>query len=130
MSTHTVLIADDDHDLVAVLSSRCRELGLKVRTAANSLELLNAVHEAPPSLVCVDVEMPCGTGLSACEVLAVDRKIASIPVIVISGNLDSDTVRRCWRLDAHFVLKSADLWPKLEGLILKLLHLPAEKAVV
>ncbi len=127
---HTVLIADDDLDLLEVLSTRCRGLGLHVRTADNSLDLLNTMHDDPPGLACVDVQMPCGTGLSACEILAADPEFSSIPVIVMSGGCNSDTIRRCWRLNAHYVLKSADTWAKLEPLIRKMLNLPAKGAVV
>jgi CheY-like chemotaxis protein len=106
------------------LSRRCRGLGLNVCSAENSLDLLNAMHEAAPSLACVDIQMPCGSGLSACEMIAADPNLARIPIIVMSGNCDSETIRRCWQLNACYVLKCADIWPKLEPLIREMLHLP------
>ena len=130
MPDRTILIADDDHDLVELLSRRCRSLGLNVCTAENSLDLLNAIHRAPPDLACIDVQMPCGTGLSACEMLAADPDLARIPVIIMTGKSDPATVRRCWQLNAYYVLKSAETWQRLEPLICELLHLSGAKAAV
>ncbi len=125
LSAHTILIADDDHDLVDALSRRCRALGLSVRTVDNSLDLLNSMHREPPSLACVDVQMPSGTGLSACEMLAADPELAHIPIIIMTGKSDSATVRRCWQLNAYYVLKCTETWSRLEPIIRELLRLPA-----
>ncbi len=125
MSAQTVLIADDDPNLVALLSRHCRALGLDVRTADNSLDLLNAMHRTPPSLACIDVQMPGGTGLSACEMLVAVPELVHIPIIVMTGKSDPETIRRCWEMSAYYVLKCADTWPRLEPLIRELLCLPA-----
>jgi CheY-like chemotaxis protein len=128
MAIHTVLIADDDHDLVRLLSHHCRALGLNVRAVNNSLDLLNAIYRQPPSLLCVDVEMPCGNGLSACEMLAAQPELAVIPTIVMTGKSDPETIRRCWQLNAYYVLKCPEIWPRLEPLMSDLLHLPPAKS--
>ncbi len=128
MSIHTILIADDDHDLVRLLSLHCHGLGLNVRTVDNALDLLNAIYGQPPSLICVDVEMPCGNGLSACELLAAQPELAGIPTIVMTGKSDPETIRRCWQLNAYYVLKCPEIWPRLEPLMSDLLHLPLAKS--
>jgi len=126
MRAPTVLIADDDHDLVETLTRRCRSLGIIVRTVDNSLDLLNAMHRDPSSLACVDVQMPFGTGLNACEMLAADPDLSRIPLIVMTGKSDPQTIRRCWELPAYYVLKCPDIWPRLEPLLCELLHLSAD----
>jgi CheY-like chemotaxis protein len=126
MSVPTVLIADDDHDLLESLSRRCQGLGLNVRTVDNSLDLLNAMHGDPPSVACIDVQMPLGTGLNACEMLAADPQLAHIPLIVMTGKSDPETIQRCWQLKAYYVLKCPDIWPRLEPLLRELLQLSTD----
>jgi CheY-like chemotaxis protein len=121
MTTKTILIADDDVDLLAVLAARSRRLGLEVRTARDAVETLNRVQQAPPDVVCLDVNMPCGNGLSVCEMLATDPRFRSLPVIVMTGRSDEGTVRRCHDLCAYYVLKSSDVWKRVEPLLRELL---------
>lgn len=123
MPLKTVLIADDDHDLLAAMALRCRALGLKVRTADNSLDLLNEINDNPPDLACIDVEMPFGTGLSACEMFTTVPDLSHVPVIIMTGRSDPETIRRCHSLSAFYVLKCANLWPRLEPLIISQLKL-------
>lgn len=129
MPPKTVLIADDDHDLLAAMALRCRAMGLDVRTTDNSLDLLNQINDDPPDLACIDVEMPFGTGLSACEMFATVPELAHMSVIIMTGRSDPDTIRRCHSLSAFYVLKCANLWPRLEPLIISLLKLEPDLAL-
>ncbi|MFZ5829099.1 MAG: response regulator [Planctomycetota bacterium] len=124
-----VLIADDDRELVHALSVRMRGLGLTVRTAHDALSALNMVQERVPDLMILDVNMPAGNGLCACEMMASDPNSADVPVIILTGRQDEETIRRCWDLLAYYTPKAPDVWSRLEPLICELLHVesPATK---
>ena len=80
MEPKTVLIADDDVDLVKAITLRFQAMGVQVRSTNSALGLLNEMNqEPPPDLACIDVEMPCGTGLVACEMLVANPRLAHIP---------------------------------------------------
>ncbi len=115
--TPTVLIADDDRDLVEALAVRCHGLGLGVYTAYDAFTALSIVRAQRPDLACLDVEMPAGNGLSVCEMLATDKECASMPVIILTGKCDSDTIRRCHSLCVYYVEKCANVWPRIEPLL-------------
>src|SRR6202035_5453128 len=102
----TVLIADDDHDLVSVLSLRCRRMGLKVLTAFDAFTALSLVRSQMPDLVCLDVGMPAGSGLSVCEMMTSDPTFRDIPVIMLTGRSDPHTICRCHSMCAYYVEKS------------------------
>jgi DNA-binding response OmpR family regulator len=123
MSLKRILIADDDLDLVQVLTLRCKELGLEVFRSSDALHALVGAHRAEPDLILLDVKMPSGNGLSVCEMLAGDSALSKTPVIIISGQSDDDTRRRCKELGAQFVSKGPDLWEHLEPLIRAALQL-------
>ncbi len=123
MSEKTILIADDDVQIVNALTLRCRRLGLKVTTAYDAYSTLTSVHDHKPDLVCVDVEMPAGSGLSVCEMLAADPGWRTIPVIVLTGKTDPATIRRCHEMCVFYVLKGTDLWSRVEPLVHELLEI-------
>jgi len=127
MSSKKILIADDDRDLVRVLQMRCRQLGVDVITAHDAMTALTLIHEQRPDLVCLDVSMPAGSGLSVCEMLASDEDLASTAVIMLTGRADEETIRRCHDLCAYYVLKSSDVWQRMEPIICELLKIQPPK---
>lgn len=127
MSPKKILIADDDRDLVRVLQMRCRQLGVDVITAHDAMTALTLIHEQRPDLVCLDISMPAGNGLSVCEMLSNDENLSSTAVIILTGRADDETVRRCHDLCAYYVLKSTDVWLRMEPLVCELLQLQPPK---
>lgn len=117
-----VAIADDDEHLLNILATRCKTLGLDVRTARDATSALNIIHEFQPDVACLDVSMPFGNGLSVCEMVTTDERLSDMPVIVLTGNTDEQTIRRCHQMRAFYVLKCPDVWPRLEPLLCELLN--------
>jgi CheY-like chemotaxis protein len=124
MEMKTILVADDDPALVQVLELRCRALGLDVRVAYSGLAALKSACQEPPDLICLDVDMPGGNGFSACELLTGEDQLAQVPIIILTGKTDSDTIRRCHHLCAYYVPKCADVWTRIEPLLQELLKQP------
>lgn len=122
MNMHpTILIADDDRQLVGILSIRCRRLGIEVEQAYDALAALKSMWRRTPDLVILDVNMPTGSGLNACEIFSSDPAWATIPVIVLTGRTDPETIIRCHQLCAYYVPKDGDVWSHIEPLLLELL---------
>lgn len=120
MSDPTILLVDDDSDLLSVLGQRCRSIGFQVQTAHNLLTATATVERRPPDVICVDVRMPTGNGLRFCESLADGVDTAHVPIIVLTGQRDEATRQWCRRLGAHYVAKRTDVWNELESLLRKL----------
>ena len=70
MAAKKILIAEDDDALAQLLALRCRALGFHVRTTGNALVAVNLIAQERPDLVCLDVGLAGGNGLSVCEMLA------------------------------------------------------------
>jgi CheY-like chemotaxis protein len=116
-----VLIADDDRDLVQALALRCGRLGLKTLCAYDAFSALSLIKSNRPDMVCLDVEMPSGNGLSVCEMLASDETCRSIPIAILTGRSDPETIMRCHSLCAYYVEKCPDVWSRIEPLLKELL---------
>jgi len=114
-----VLIADDDRNLVDALGRRCISIGLQVERAHRGLSALAKVDHLQPQFVILDVNMPGGSGLSVLEIMAGNEHLRSIPVVVLTGQEDIETMRRCHDLLAYFVPKCHDVWPRIEPLLIE-----------
>ncbi len=125
--TKTILIADDDQDLVQALTIRCKQMGLNVVTASDATDALYAIDIREPDLVCLDINMPGGNGLAVCEMLASDEHRRGIPVIILSGQNDAETIRRCHKLSAYHVPKSPDVWERIRPLICEILGIASSE---
>lgn len=124
LDSRTIVIADDDADLVSFLTQRCSQLGCRVIGAGSALEAINVIDGVTPDLVCIDVNMPAGSGLSVVEMMSSDQRLRAIPVIVLTGNSDQQTIRRCHNMMVYYVQKSHDVWNRIEPLLMELLGKP------
>lgn len=123
MATHSVLIADDDADVLTALTLRCEQLGLDVRLAGDAMSALTMFRARPPNLLIIDVNMPGGNGLSVCEMLTSDTRQPTVPYIVLTGRGDRDTIARCQDAGAHYVRKGGDVWEHVKPILREALGL-------
>jgi CheY-like chemotaxis protein len=121
MTSRTILLIDDDSDLLQVVGARCKSVGIDVLHARNLLTATQLLHRCNPDLVCVDVEMPTGNGLKFCEEMAADPRFAHVAIIVLTGRKDEDTIQMCRQIGAHYAFKTADVWATLGPIIEQLL---------
>ena len=113
----TVLVADDDPVILSALTRRLQRLGFQVMRSPDASHALLGVSKMLPDLLILDINMPSGNGLAVCEMMACDRRCAHIPVIVHSVLNDEAVKRRCKRLGAHYVEKSARSWREIKSLV-------------
>lgn len=119
----TILLVDDDANLIDSLKLRCSALGLNVKTAHNALTAVKLIDETKPDLVCLDVHMPTGNGLAICEAMNTDPATASIPVIIMTSDHRTATIKKCGDLCAYYIRKSGDLWRRMEPVIEELIDI-------
>jgi DNA-binding response OmpR family regulator len=121
MTTERILVVDDDHEFAEAIALRCRSLGFDVETASTPLAAIANLVAHPPDLLCLDVNLPTGDGLDLCEYLVHDSAAPRMPVIVLSGQTDRETIFRAAQLRTRYLHKSPDVWQRLRPLIEELL---------
>lgn len=129
MKAKTILIADDDVELVALLKLRCESIGLQTLIAHNAIDALHLATQCHPDFICLDVEMPAGNGLSVCEMICENDDQPSVPVIVLTGKTDEEIIRRCFQMGVYYVLKDTETWNRLSPLLMELLDSERNTAV-
>jgi CheY-like chemotaxis protein len=121
MLQRTILIADDDIALARLLNLSLRALGVNILEVHDAMHALTLVHKSPPDLVIMDVLMPAGNGLSACEMLATDTRLRRVPVIILTGDSSDATLARCQEMRAHYIHKGPDFLGEIRKLVCQLL---------
>jgi len=81
----SILVADDEHHIRAVVVTKLRQQGHEVREAANGEEALEMIRAQPPMLVITDLQMPVMNGLQLCQALRADPRTAGIPVVLVTA---------------------------------------------
>ncbi|MGK7958942.1 hybrid sensor histidine kinase/response regulator [Crocosphaera sp.] len=80
-----ILVVDDTPDNLRLLSVMLSEQGYKVRKALNGKTALKTIHQVPPDLILLDINMPSMNGYEVCQKLKEDVNTKDIPVIFISA---------------------------------------------
>jgi DNA-binding response OmpR family regulator len=85
-SLYTVLLVDDNQDLLQALSVALEELGgFHVVCAGDGVEGLERFYEAHPDCVIIDVKMPGLTGYQLVRALRGDSSSMETPVIMLTA---------------------------------------------
>jgi two-component system alkaline phosphatase synthesis response regulator PhoP len=77
---HTILLVDDETDILEFLSYNIRKEGYKVFTATNGEDGVKLAQQLSPSLIILDVMMPKMDGIEACQIIRKDLNISQ-PII-------------------------------------------------
>ena len=90
----SVIVVDDDPDVLAVLSTYLERCGYSVRAAATALEALANIEKQAPDVVISDIAMPGMDGLELCRRL--QARCPQVPVVLMSGQatgIDPERIR-------------------------------------
>ena len=79
----TILVIEDDQDVLTMLVKHLQLLGYNVITASDGMEGLKLLEDSEFDLVITDIVMPYVSGLGV--VSACKTKKANVPVIAITG---------------------------------------------
>ena len=83
----TILLVDDDKDILAAIQSVLSEMGPTLVTASDGDEALQQADAADPDLVVLDMMLPKRSGFLIMEKLKRGKKANEKPkVIMITGN--------------------------------------------
>jgi DNA-binding response OmpR family regulator len=106
----TVLVADDDPDIIRFVEVNLRLEGYQVAVARNGEQALDKALTLQPDLVLLDVRMPGIDGFEVCARLRADPRGAAIPVILLTANIPvTGDHQRAHEVDADdFVVKPFD----------------------
>jgi adenylate cyclase len=100
LSGGRVLVVDDDRVNRMLLTRSLEREGHRVRCAENGVEALELLRDDPCDVLLLDILMPELDGVSVLEQVKKDPALQDVPVIMISGVDETDSVVRCIEIGA------------------------------
>ena len=115
----SILVVDDDRDLVEVISEFLNYRGFDVKTASNGLEAVSIYEKFQPDIVLLDLAMPHYDGIFTLKAIKTMNSLAK--VVLLTGNYSISIKQKIDRFDVVDVIKKPCSLNQLEN-TLKLIH--------
>lgn len=116
-----VLVVDDSPTIRAVLGKMLLQDGYMVSKAANGDEALALARSEQPGLIFLDIVLPGISGFSVLRTLRRDPLTQSIPIVMISGNLQATEQFYVQRFGADDFMKKpfgrAEVFERIRSLV-------------
>jgi CheY-like chemotaxis protein len=83
--TRTILVVDDEPDVVSYLEMVLQDAGYRTVSAANGREGLDLARRERPDLVVLDISMPEASGTRFYKELKTDPALGNTPVVIVTA---------------------------------------------
>ncbi len=103
-SKNTIMVVDDDPDLVTVLTIMLEQSEYNVRHAYNGLQLFSGLEGEKPDLIILDLMMPHMDGFEVLERLKADQETSSIPVILLTAQDEFENIMSGYKKGADYYI--------------------------
>ncbi len=90
----TILVAEDEVDILEVITFRLKRNAYNVITAINGKEALEILKKAKPDLIILDLVMPIIDGYEVCKILKADVNYKDIPVLLLTASATSNMLEK------------------------------------
>jgi DNA-binding response OmpR family regulator len=100
-----VLVADDDEDILLLVTTRLKRDGFDVVSARNGIEAVGLVAEHKPRVAVLDVGMPGLDGLEVLAAIRSDEALADTKVLLLTAKAQESDVRRGYDSGADAYVK-------------------------
>ncbi len=105
-----VLIVDDDEAARLLIEISLTDEGLRVQQAADAERALAAFAVRRPDIVLLDVNMPGMDGYECCRELRRRPGGADLPVLMLTGHEDLQSIQRAYEAGATDFLSKSNNW--------------------
>ena len=80
-----ILIADDEPDIIEIISFHLNKLGYEVATAKDGSEAIEKANSFAPDCIILDVMMPKRTGFEVCEYLRTQKQFDKTLIVLLTA---------------------------------------------
>jgi len=105
-SKKTVLVVDDDPDLVTLLRLMLEQKGFNVVCAYDGLQVFAILAMQKPNLILLDIMMPEMDGLEVLRRLKAAPETSSIPIVLLTALVEGADILKGYKMGAdHYITK-------------------------
>ncbi|WP_412852087.1 response regulator transcription factor [Ectothiorhodospira shaposhnikovii] len=85
MAPQSVLVVDDEPNIVLSLEFLMKEAGFDVRVARDGESALEAVRQAPPHVILLDVMLPKRDGYDVCQTIRANPAWKDVRILMLTA---------------------------------------------
>lgn len=122
------LIADDDRMHVRMLSNFLKQKGIESTPVYDGMQTLMFTRRSSPDIIILDISMPAGNGFEVLKKLKSSSLTAHIPVVVLSGTIDSADEPRVLQGGADAFLRKSAGFEELYTVITRILGIATDES--
>jgi DNA-binding response OmpR family regulator len=105
VSEPLILVADDDEDILLLVTTRLRRDGFNVVSASDGEKALALAREHKPTLAVLDIGMPGLDGLEVLAEIRADESLRGTLVLLLTAKAQESDVRRGYESGADAYVK-------------------------
>ncbi|MBT8441745.1 MAG: EAL domain-containing protein [Gammaproteobacteria bacterium] len=105
-----ILVVDDDPTLRMLVRATLEKSGFQVEEAGDGEEALRKFIKHHPAVILMDVEMPKLNGYETCKRIRADAVGAHVPILMVTGLEDIESVNRAYSVGATDFLPKPINW--------------------
>jgi DNA-binding response OmpR family regulator len=125
---HKILVVDDEKLAVDLYRKLLLRNGYEVVEAYDGEEALQKVASENPDIVILDLIMPKLNGFDVLQAIRDKYRDKWIPVIIVSGNTELQSVKKGYSMEAnHYLTKPLDAERLLNGIQTMVSLIPLRK---
>ncbi|WP_373525109.1 response regulator, partial [Nostoc sp.] len=109
----TVMVVDDDPQILAILRTLLEPWGLKVVTLDDPRQFWEKLAASSPDLLILDIKMPYLSGFELCQVVRNDSRWGGLPVLFLTAPTDADTINQVFAVGADDYVSKPIVGPEL-----------------
>ena len=88
--SRTILIVDDEEDIVDLLQYNLEKEGYDTAAATNGIEGIELARQIRPDLIILDIMMPGMDGIEVCQRIRQDAYLKNTPVLMLTARTEEE----------------------------------------
>lgn len=110
LSQHTVLVVDDQEEMITFLEGALSKIFKKVHRASNGIQAFDLIKKHFPDIVVSDVMMPQMDGYELCAKIKNDIEVSHTPIVLLTAKADANSKMLGYKSGADaYISKPFDL---------------------
>ncbi|MFQ5675413.1 MAG: response regulator transcription factor [bacterium] len=85
MAKETILIVEDEQDILDLVRHHLEDEGFKTQTAVSGDQALERIEQSQPDLIVLDLMLPGMIGTEVCKVLKQQDETRDIPIVMLTA---------------------------------------------
>jgi DNA-binding response OmpR family regulator len=127
--SYKILVVDDETDVREMLQRKLLREGYEVVCAQDGEEAIERIRIDNPDVILLDLMLPKCNGFDVLKQVREKFNDRWRPVIIVSGQQDLESVKKCYQLEAdHYLSKPCGIEHVLDGIKTMISLIPLRQA--